>query len=158
MNKNLSSILCFIVVLLASCGSAVYEKNQDVNELGWHKDSVLVFETDSLAKLPGAIVFGVNLRNTTDYKYRNFWCYMSIKLPNGKVFSDTIDHLLMSPDGHWLKYVDGNNSIKSSNIFFKYPINNPEPGKYSIKVQHAMRSESLEDIVSVSAFIKEFKK
>lgn len=155
---NKFGYILVLAVFLASCGSAVYEENKDVSEIGWHKDSVYVFETDSLVDLPEAIVFGVNLRNTIDYKYRNFWCYMSIKLPNGKVFSDTIDHSLMSPDGHWLKYVEGNNSIKSSNIFFKYPINKPEPGKYSIKLQHAMRSESLGDIVSISAFIKEFKK
>jgi gliding motility-associated lipoprotein GldH len=150
-------ILC-LSLLLVSCSSSVYQENKDVSESGWYKDSIYIFETDSIAKLPGAIVFGVNLRNTVDYKYRNFWCYMSIKLPNGKVFSDTIDHSLMSPDGQWLETVEGSNAIKSSNIFFKYPINNPESGKYTITLQHAMRSESLEDIVSVSAFIKEFKK
>ena len=158
MNKIVIYILGLSIVFLTQCGSAVYEENIDVSDLSWHEDSIYVFETDSLTKLPDAIVFGVNLRNTIDYKYRNFWCYMSIKLPNGKVFSDTIDHSLMTLDGYWLKNVRGNNSIKSSNIFFKYPINNPEPGKYSITLQHAMRGEVLEEIVSVSAFIKEFKK
>jgi gliding motility-associated lipoprotein GldH len=157
MIKKVSFILSF-TVLLISCGSAVYEENKDVSELGWHKDSVYIFETDSLSTLPDAVVFGVNLRNTIDYKYRNFWCYMSIKLPNGKEFTDTIDHSLMTHDGYWLKNVEGSNAIKSSNIFFKYPINNPESGKYTITLQHAMRNESLEDIVSVSAFIREFKK
>ena len=158
MNKISIYILGFSIVFLTRCGSSVYEENIDVTDLAWHKDSIYVFETDSLTKLPDAVVFGVNIRNTIDYKYRNIWCYMSITLPNGKVFSDTIDHYLMTPDGYWLENVDGNNAIKSSNIFFKYPINNPESGKYSITLQHAMRGEVLEDVVSVSAFIKEFKK
>ncbi len=157
MNRVLGYMLCFYIVFLIGCQSSVYEENRDIAKLTWHKDSIYVFETDSLTELPKAIVFGVNIRNTIDYKYRNFWCYMSITLPNGKVFSDTIDHSLMSPDGYWLKNVDGNNSIKSSNIFFKYPINNPESGKYSISLQHAMRSDFLEEVVSLSAFIKEFK-
>ena len=158
MNNILIYILGLSIVFLTRCSSAVYEENIDVSDLSWHKDSIYVFETDSLTKLPDAVVFGVNIRNTIDYKYRNFWCYMSITTPNGKVFSDTIDHYLMTADGYWLKNVDGNNSIKSSDIFFKYPINNPEPGRYSIHLQHAMREEVLEEIVSVSAFIKEFKK
>jgi len=152
------SFILFLSILLTSCGSAVYEQNKDVNELGWHKDSTYVFETDRLTDLPDAIVFGVNIRNTIDYKYRNFWCYMSIRLPNGKVFTDTIDHMLMTPDGYWLESVEGGNSIKSSNVFFKYPINNPEAGRYTISLRHGMRAESLESIVSMSAFIKEFKK
>mgnify|MGYP006124756591 CR=1 FL=1 len=151
-------LIIFLSIVLTSCGSALYEKNKDVNELGWHKDSTYVFETGQLTDLPDAIVFGVNIRNTIDYKYRNFWCYMSIKLPNGKVFTDTIDHMLLSPEGHWLANVEGGNSIKSSNVFFKYPINNPDSGVYTISLRHGMREESLKSIVSMSAFIKEFKK
>lgn len=157
MIKRFSFIVVFSILAVA-CNSSVFEQNRDVNENGWHQDSSYVFETDSLTDLPEAIVFGVNIRNTIDYKYRNFWCYMSIELPNGKVFTDTIDHLLMTPDGHWLPSVEGGNSIKSSNVFFKYPINNPEPGQYKLSLNHGMRDKSLENIVSISAFIKAFKK
>ena len=43
---NKFGYILILAVFLASCGSSVYEENKDVSEIGWHKDSIYVFETD----------------------------------------------------------------------------------------------------------------
>lgn len=155
MRKSMFLIL-IVAVAMISCNGSVFEVNKDIGSDGWHMDSVYVFKTDSLTNLPQAIEFGFNLRNTIDYKYRNLNCYLTVKLPNGRVLKDTINHNLLSPEGYWLDHVKGGNSIKESSIVFTNRLNNPDPGVYEISIQHGMRENYLEDVISVSGYIKEF--
>lgn len=143
-------------VFLTGCSSSVFEKNEDIQAAGWHKDSVFVFESDSLMDLPKAIQIGFSMRNTIDYKYRNFWAFITIKLPSGKVLKDSLDHELLSSEGYWKEGVEGDNAIKESKMFFPHPINNPDAGKYTISIQHGMRDEVLSDIISISGLIEEY--
>lgn len=134
----------------------MFEKNQDISADGWHKDSVYVFTSDSLTDLPNAIQIGFSMRNTIDYKYRNFWAFIEIKLPNGKILKDSLPHQLLTPEGQWADYVSGDNAIKESQMFFPHPINNPDPGVYTLTIQQGMRDEILSNVISISGLIKEY--
>lgn len=154
--KNFHLIIIALVVVLSSCGSPVYKENKVIDTAGWHKDSVLVFETDSLVELPEKISLGFEMRNTIDYPYRNFWSFVSITFPNGSVRLDTIYHVLMTREGFWEEYVSGSGAIKTSSVYYKYRVVDPAPGKYIIAVQHGMREEYLQEVISISGFIEEF--
>lgn len=144
-----------VVFTLASCDSDfVYGKDVDMPQSGWHKDSVLVFKTDSLVDLPEILMIGFNIRNNTDYYYRNMYLFVEIDIPGReKSIRDTIDHSLMTPDGYWKEGVEGAN-IKESMAYYPYAIQNPAIGVYTIKVQQGMRDEILKDVVSVGARIE----
>ena len=146
------------VIVLASCdGDFVYGKDVDINADGWHRDSILVFKTDSLVDLPNILKIGFNIRNNADYYYRNMYLFVEIEIPGREQsIKDTIDHLLMTPDGYWLEGVEGV-SIKESVAYYPYAIQNPEQGIYTIKVQQGMRDEVLKDVVSVGARIEKLK-
>lgn len=143
------------VVFLSSCDSDfVYGKDIDINPNGWHKDSILIFETDSLVDLPEVIKIGFNIRNTTDYFYRNMYLFVEIQVPGREnPIRDTLDHMLMTPDGYWLEDVEGAN-IKESIAYYPYAIKDPAKGVYRIKVQQGMRPDILEEVISVGARIE----
>lgn len=59
----------------------------------------------------------------------------------------------MTSEGFWSENVDGSN-IKESVKYYKYAIQNPPEGSYSVKVQHGMRDEFLGEIVSIGTRIE----
>ena len=162
-------LFCSIVILsLTSCDSKfIYGADRDVGPRGWHKDSVFVFETDSLIDLTNIITIGFNIRNTTDYHYRNMYLFVEINIPGrDKPIKDTLNHLLMTPDGYWsegvegasikesMAYLDSDAELKESVAYYPYAIQNPERGIYRIKVQQGMRDSVLQEVVSIGARIE----
>lgn len=143
------------VISLTSCDNTmIYGEDVDIKDHVWHKDSILSFESDSLLDLPQVLKIGVTVRNTVDYKYRNLWLFVEIKLPNKEIpIRDTLNHALMTAEGFWSENVEGSN-IKESVKYYKYAIQNPPKGKYSVKVQHGMRDELLSEIVSIGTRIE----
>jgi gliding motility-associated lipoprotein GldH len=143
------------VISLTSCDNTmIYGEDVDIKDHVWHKDSILSFESDSLLDLPQVLKIGVTVRNTVDYKYRNLWLFVEIKLPNKETpIRDTLNHALMTAEGFWNENVDGSN-IKESVKYYKYAIQNPPKGKYSVKIQHGMRDEFLGEIVSIGTRIE----
>ena len=165
--------VAFSILILTGCDSKfVYGEDIDIPFEGWHKDSVLVFKTDSLTELPPVITIGINIRNTTDYFYRNMYLFVEIQIPGQEhPIKDTLNHLLMTPDGYWREGVEGagimesmaylkdkDGELKESTAYYPYAIQNPENGIYQIKVKQGMRDELLKDVVSVGARIEKFVK
>ena len=144
-----------IILFCTSCNqSLVFGDDVNLNASGWHKDSILVFKSDSLIDLPSIIKIGFNIRNNIDYSFSNMYLFLEIHIP-GKVESikDTINHILMTPDGYWLDAVEGGN-IKESMVYYPYAIKSPPEGVYTIKIQQGMRDEVLKDVVSIGSRIE----
>lgn len=156
--RKLVGFLLILLVLSACSSDVVFDQNVDIENYQLHQDSIYVFETDSLTEfdLGKAIRFGLNFRNTTDYKYRNVWFFMEITVPDGKVYRDTIQNVLMTTDGFWMDHVTGN-SIKESKAYYKYGISNPISGRYKVAIQQGMRDEVLEEVVSIGVCIEQIK-
>jgi gliding motility-associated lipoprotein GldH len=153
--KYLFFFLISIVLFFTSCNkSLVFGDNFDINANGWHKDSILVFKTDSLTDLPSIIKIGFNIRNNIDYYFSNMYLFTEIHIPGkSEPIKDTINHILMSPDGYWLEGVEGSN-IKESMVYYPYAIKNPPEGIYTIKIQQGMRDDVLKDVVSIGSIIE----
>lgn len=148
--KLMFLILVGIVLFFTSCNqSFIHGNDVDINSSGWHKDSILVFKTDSLTDLPSIIKIGFNIRNNIDYYFSNTYLFIEIKIPGEEnSLKDTINHILMTPDGYWKDGVEGG-GIKESMVYYPYAIKSPPEGIYTIKVQQGMRDEVLKGIVSI---------
>ena len=150
-------LLFFLTIILffSSCNkSFIYGDDIDINSAGWHKDSILVFKSDSLTGLPSIIKIGFNIRNNIDYYFSNMYLFIEIDIPGkSESLKDTINHLLMTPDGYWLEGVEGSN-IKESMVYYPYAIKNPPGGIYTIKVQQGMRDDVLKGVVSIGSLIE----
>tara|TARA_B100000767_G_C19398958_1_gene383073 strand:- start:70 stop:543 length:474 start_codon:yes stop_codon:yes gene_type:complete len=152
--KQIVLAILFSFALISCNSNFIYGKDVDLPKVGWHKDSIIAFQTDSLVNLPPIITFGFNIRNNTDYYYRNMHLFFEIKIPGKKEpIRDTLDHNLMTPDGYWAKGVEGAN-IKESVAYYKFAIQNPPEGIYNINIQQGMRDEVLKDVVSIGARIE----
>ena len=159
LRRRLSFV--FITILcgcsLLSCDSTrIFESYFSFENHNWDKDEIVVFEYESDSIYAKAIKFSVNLRFDPSYSYRNLWTFLDIQLPNGKQIKDTLNLLLMDEQGRYLSHVSGG-STKESKHYYKFAVTNPPKGKYIIKLQQAMREESLDNIVAVGARIEKIE-
>lgn len=149
------SLFFLIIVLFIKCGNpALIDKSMDVNESSWEVQKKLIVEVnidDSLSTYN----FFVNLRNTTDYKYSNFFLFVKTIFPNKQTAVDTLECLLADNQGKW--FGKGNDKIKDNKILFKKDAIFPMKGKYVFEIEHAMRETSISGIKSVGICIEKNK-
>lgn len=152
-------LLFFAIILVVSCDKyRVAFKDYSVPNGEWHKDSVITLVSDSLPNLSEPIGFQINLRHNIDYEYRNIWLFVSLQMPNGTVLKDTLEKVFMLPTGEWMEDVTGSGAAKESVVNFKYGVKSPEPGVYSLSVQHGMRSDVISGILNVGFKINTLEK
>jgi len=96
-----AGIILLLMAMLTACDpSGFYEKNSLVNSKGWSVADKIPFEleaTDTLALLN----FYINIRHTTEYKFRNIFLFVDTFFPDGSQSRDTIEILLADPKGKW---------------------------------------------------------
>jgi gliding motility-associated lipoprotein GldH len=155
MRHTLSLLLsCAIlgVLFLTSCDkSAFFEENQHVASETWKQGDTLYYKlqiTDTIHYFD----FYLNVRNSTDYRYRNLYLFMNTKFPGGGIARDTIECMLAAADGKW--YGKGMGKIKDSRILFKKAVRFPHAGTYLIGIQQAMREVKLAGISDIGVRIE----
>jgi gliding motility-associated lipoprotein GldH len=149
--RNRIAFLIALLVLTACDRSVVFEEHYALPSIGWHLNDKVVFEvpvndTTSLHNLY------IDVRNTTDYGYRNFYMFLEIKFPEGTILRDTIECLLADRTGQWAG--KGFGKIRSNRFLFRTDVWFPEPGNYVFSIEQAMRNEVLEGISDVGLRIE----
>lgn len=155
MRHTLSLLLsCAIlgVLFLTSCyKSAFFEENRHVASETWKQGDTLYYKlqiTDTIHYFD----FYLNVRNSTDYRYRNLYLFMNTKFPGGGIARDTIECMLAAADGKW--YGKGMGKIKDNRILFKKAVRFPHAGTYLIGIQQAMREVKLAGISDIGVRIE----
>lgn len=140
-------VIAFGILLFSSCDSKrIFEKNQDIPEVGWKKDNVLKFDVE--VKDPStATNFYVNVRNADGYPFSNLYLFIKTTFPNGKMSNDTLECVLSDEKGKWLG--SGLGDIYDNQILFKKNVRFPMAGKYSFEIQHGMRIDPVLLIMDV---------
>lgn len=140
------------LLMVTSCGdNAVYHSSQNVEETGWHYRDTLrfdVFMDDTLALHE----LYLDVRNTTDYDYRNLFLFMDIEFPGGRVLRDTLECILAERDGSWTG--KGFGRIKSNRFLFRDDVWFPEAGTYSFRVAQGMRHDTLTEVKDIGIRIE----
>jgi gliding motility-associated lipoprotein GldH len=139
--------LIFAVAFFVSCDeNNIYDQSVKIPPEGWHKDSTAVFSvevTDTLAPYN----FYITLRNNDAYAYRNFYLFLTTRLPNNHLTRDTIELILANLEGEWLG--KGFGAIKDNQIPVRRNLKFPLSGTYHFKIEQAMRQEYLKGITDV---------
>jgi gliding motility-associated lipoprotein GldH len=85
----------------------------------------------------------------------SLYVFLYSEYPDGSSHKDTLEFLLAEPDGKWL----GENT--GTIVEFKGPIaaggRFSKLGKYTFKLQHAMREEELKEVVDIGLCIEKFE-
>jgi len=147
------AVICLTVTLLClSCDKGiVFQEVADIPTGKWAFVDVQKFKVDITDTLNPHLML-VDLRNSTAYPYSNVWLFVTQINPDGTSKTDTIDCPLSLPDGRWLgkSAGDGLDNL----IMFRKDYVFPDPGSYVFKVQHGMRSDTLEEVRSVGIRIQ----
>lgn len=102
--------------------------------------------------------FFITLRNTVDYPYSNLYLFVHTFFPNGRKSRDTIECILTDRAGRWLGSGNGfivDNKIISNQVMYQYQKKFPLKGEYRIEIEHAMRKDTLREILDVGVRIEE---
>jgi gliding motility-associated lipoprotein GldH len=140
----------FVFLMAASfvsCDSnRIYEENFSVENNVWNKDDIKLFSFDIQDTLSPLDLF-INLRTTTDYPYSNLYIFLYSEYPNGYTDKDTLEFILAEPDGKWLGESSG--TIIENQILISTGGRFPNKGKYTFKIQHAMREPDLAEVIDI---------
>ncbi len=148
-------MIALLTVLLYSCNEPpVIDKSMDVNETAWDVKENLKVEVQ-IEDTISSFGFYVNVRNTTDYKYSNFFLFIKTNFPDGEIAIDTLECILADNQGKW--YGKGNGKIKDNKILFKKAAIFPMKGKYLFEIEHAMREKQISGIKSIGFRIEKNK-
>ena len=152
--KYIFGSLCLMAIMLASCKqNSVYDRSVEISELGWHEDSIVVFDDVIVTDTISPFNFYINLRHSDDYRFSNFYLFLNTILPNGHTSRDTIELVLADAGGKW--YGNGFGHIKDNRILVRESLVFPLKGNYQFTIEQAMREddELLEGVKSVGVRI-----
>lgn len=133
----------FLFVFSACDKTRVFEDYKKIDENGWHKDSLVVFEIPVKDTINYHNLF-VNVRNEIKYNYSNLWLFIEIIQPGGAAVKDTFEVQLADPTGKWLG--EGFSGLKTRQVEYRRNVFFPGSGNYTIKIQQGMRDEILTGI------------
>ncbi len=127
--------LLVILSFFVSCSTNVEFSEYISISDGWNKTqpAVFQFEQDSLAKKNLFIM----LRNNEAYEFSNLYLITRLEQPDNKVIVDTLQYEMATPEGAWLGY--GYSAVKESKLWYKENFTFPVKGKYTIRIEQAMR-------------------
>lgn len=141
------ALLALLLWVFSACDqNRVFDEYKSTGNLGWHKDSVMVFEFTVSDTLQNHNLY-INVRNDVKYDFSNLWLFLEISQPNGTTRSDTFQIVLAEPSGKWLG--KGFGGVKTRETVYKRSVYFPASGKYSLTVQHGMRAPVLTGIADV---------
>lgn len=148
-------IISFILMMILGCvscdSSRYYDHSMKVPADGWHSDSTVVMEVEVKDTLQ-LFDFYINLRNNSDYRYRNFYLFLNTLFPNGEMARDTIELMLADKSGKWKG--KGFGRYKDHQIQIRSDLRFPVSGKYLFEIEQAMRDTSITGIENVGIRIE----
>lgn len=134
------------IILLNSCASdLVISENKSING-SWDKNDSVRFDFQ-INDTTSLYNFQLNIRNTTEYAYRNIYFFVQTEFPNGNISSDTIECILADIRGKW--YGNGMGNIKENNIQIRQNLKFPVQGIYHMSFVQAMREDKLNGISDI---------
>lgn len=142
----------FLLLLTLGCQNKVTYTEYVSLPYGWHKSSPIIFsfeENDTLTKKNLFIM----IRNNEEYDFSNLFLITTLQLPDNKAVIDTLEYEMATPEGKWLGY--GYSSVKESKLWLKENFRFSPSGKYTLKIEQAMRKVGENEGVSLLKGITE---
>lgn len=136
-----------LIFLFASCSNnVVYTDFKGIPNNKWHKNSAITFHYNSKDSISNNAIY-INLRNDKNYEFNNLFLIVSVEFPPSwntiqtqsvtKII-DTLQYEMTDAKGYYLG--TGFTDIKENKLEYKSNITFPVKGKYTFKIQHAMRN------------------
>lgn len=142
--KRLIPVLFGLITFCCSCNNKIfYNDIQTLTKEKWDVNKPLTFTLNITDSMEYYNMY-INVRNTTDYEYQNFYVFMNTEYPDGHVEQDTLGFILCDKTGKWTG--DGQGRIKSNKFLFQPNIRFPFNGTYTFTIQQGMRQNVVKGI------------
>ena len=144
-----------VCTLVACDQGVVYQSDVPVPNGAWERSLVPEFEftiTDTVNKHD----LFIDIRHSGDYPYSDLFLFVDLNGPGGRHLRDTVECLLADPTGRW--YGKGTGYIFAdryqAKVLYKLGNRFPAAGRYAIKLEQAMRTESLPGVLDVGVSVE----
>lgn len=156
MNVKTVCFYCFFGICLlsafVSCDrNVVFERNQKIPQMEWHFEDKVSFEAEINDTINLHNIY-INVRNSIDYNYMNFYMFLDTEFPDGRLVRDTLECMLADNRGEWTG--KGFGKIRSNQFQMRHNVWFPVRGVYTFTFKQAMRDEVLEGISDIGIRIE----
>ena len=135
--------------------NVVYQGDVQVPNGQWSRSFTPEFVFDIADTVARHDVY-IDVRHTGEYPFSDLYLFVDLTGPGGRSMRDTVECLLADPTGQWLG--KGTGFIFSDRIQAKvlYKLRNrfPSAGRYTMKLEQAMRAEPLPAIIDVGVSVE----
>jgi gliding motility-associated lipoprotein GldH len=130
-------LLTVLAIGITSCDSSqVFDQYVNVEDNIWLRSNIASFDFEISDTISRNNLF-LNLRNNKDYEFSNLFLITQIYFPDGLRVIDTLEYEMTDKTGNFLGV--GFTDIKENKLFFKENVRFNQEGRYTIKVEQAMR-------------------
>ncbi len=149
-------LISIVFLSMVSCtDNILFQGSSVAPEEGWNKDwkpEYMFTVNDTLRSFNTFL----DIRHTTFYPYSNLFLFVTLVGPDGQTSVDTVECPLAAPDGTW--YGKGLGFIHEdrfeSHILYKHNNRFPQLGEYTLRLEQAMRRETLDGILNVGVSVE----
>jgi len=146
----ISLILAFL--LLQSCDkNTVYKKYKEIPDKVWDRSYQPEFNFENTDTTQPYNI-NMHVRNASLYPHANLWLFIQTTSPTGETTIDTLECVLAEASGQWMG--EGMGDIWDNEIPWKQNYKFDQNGKYTFRIEQAMRLEKLPGIMEVGISVE----
>lgn len=155
MRSNRLWVAATLVLVTGCTDNVIYQSDVPVPDGAWSRTFTPEFAFDITDTVSQHDVY-IDVRHTGDYPFSDLFLFVDLTGPGGRTMRDTVECLLSDPSGRWLG--KGTGFIFSDRIQAKvlYKLHNrfPASGRYTMKLEQAMRMEPLPAVIDVGVSVE----
>jgi gliding motility-associated lipoprotein GldH len=151
-----ATLITGIAFLLAGCADhVVFQADVAIPDAVWDRDLKPEFTFEITDTISQHDLF-LDIRHTGDYPFSDLFLFIDLQGPDGRALRDTVECLLADPTGRWFGRGTGFIFAERFDAHVLYRLRNrfPVSGRYTIRLEQAMRTERLPGIIDVGVSIE----
>ncbi len=160
MNRLLLGVVAVVGTVLTGCSDpAVFQADVAIPEGSWDRTFKPSFAFDIADTVSKHDVF-IDVRHTGEYAFSDLFLFVELSGPGGRAVRDTVECLLADPTGRWYGKGTGfvwADRMLDAKILYKLGNRFPASGRYTIKLEQAMRTEQLDGVLDVGVSVERSK-
>lgn len=146
-------------LLLVGCSDqVVFQADVPVPEEAWDRSFTPEFSFEVSDTVRHHDLY-IDVRHTGDYPFSDLFLFVDLYGPDDRHLRDTVECLLADPTGRW--YGKGTGFIFAdrfeAHVLYKLKNRFPASGRYTIKLEQAMRTEQLPGVIDVGVSVERSK-
>ena len=139
-----------MLFFIISCNTVYSEKTEFKNNT-WNYNDNVNFHVNIIENTNLYNVY-IDIENNDLYKYSNLYLFISLKSPENKIKTDTVDVILADYRGKW--FGDKSNDVYKGHFLYRKAVSFPAKGTYIFSVKQGMRNDNLQGISSIGISIE----